>query len=112
MEYVESIGINTTRNAGVHVENTYNGDRYIVIEIRPQSRVVSIKVREDILMKFDSFVRKYELGSRSGVMKKFMEAFIQAVERIEGEKISSIELGINYVDEDGCEKTVKALIKI
>jgi len=102
---------NTRQNSGT-LHDTYREGEYIVIEIKRSSRVVSFKMREDRLAKLDRLVHRFNLGSRSNVIKCLVDAFIEALDKSEG-RLKYIELTIVYEDQvDGDEKKVNVVIKI
>lgn len=102
---------NGRQNSGI-LPDTYREGDYIVIEIKRSSRVVSFKMREDRLAKLDRLVRRFNLGSRSNVIKCLVDALIEALDKSEGE-LKYLELTSIYEDQaNGDEKKVNVIIKI
>jgi len=76
------------------------------IYIKTTSRVVSFKVKSDILRRFDLLIREYNLGSRSRVLNKLVEALTKALENVGKGSLTKISLNVEYVDEDGETKNI------
>ncbi|ADI31779.1 ribbon-helix-helix domain-containing protein [Staphylothermus hellenicus] len=56
-------------------------NNYIVLDLKPHSRVVSFKIEENTLSRFDKYIRQLGFKNRSFVIKQLIYAFIEAVEK-------------------------------
>ena len=83
----------------------------IIIEMKSKSRVVTFKAGSDLVRSFDILIKRYNLGTRSNVLKKLMEALARGLERVGNGIIRDISLRINYIDDDGDEKSIDVSIK-
>lgn len=56
-------------------------DNYIVLDLKPHSRVVSFKIEENTISRFDKYIRQLGFRSRSLAIKQLIYAFIEAMEK-------------------------------
>lgn len=76
--------------------NNYNncyvedgGEKYIILDLKPHSRVVSFKIEENTISQFDKYIRLLGFRSRSLAIKKLIYAFLEAVEKYLGQNKDS-----------------------
>jgi len=82
----------------------------IIIDLKPKSRVVSFKAREDLVRRFDALITIHNLGSRSRVLKKLMEALTNLLENMGNGVIKDLSISVKYYDGNR-EKTLKVSIR-
>ncbi|MET1160031.1 MAG: hypothetical protein ABWW65_03630 [Thermoprotei archaeon] len=83
----------------------------IIIDFRPKSRVVSFKIRDDLVRKLDTLIEIHCLGSRSRLLKKLVEALVNLLDETRNGTIRDISLEASYV-EGSEEKTVRVSIRL
>jgi len=94
------------------LETSIKNSNTIVIDLDIGSRIVTFKLRRDVVRKLDILVRKHGLGTRSNALRKICEAFVRALEEVnEGSVINNISIRVNYRDNNGSEKTVDVVLK-
>jgi hypothetical protein len=71
----EKNSANTTTN------KSSDEQQYIILDLKPQNRVVSFKIEEEVINIFDKYIRILGIGNRSYVIKRLIYAFINAVNK-------------------------------
>jgi len=93
--------------------DAYRENEFIIIELKPRSKVVSFKLREDLVRKLDKLIMQYNLGNRSEVLRGIVNALIELLDGLGDCSIKELILGAKYIDmNNGIEKTSKISLKI
>lgn len=75
-------------------------DNYIVVPIRPKSRVVSVKMDETLVQILDKYATYLNARSRSELIKALLKAFVLAAGKIVSMNGNSSNLVIRITVED------------
>lgn len=78
-------------------------NRTIILEIEPRSRVVSFKIPENLLNKFDRLIKQHGVGNRSFVLKKIVYLFTELLEAVGVSNVNEICMTAKFVDDAGKE---------
>ncbi len=74
------------------IEASSDNNNYIVIDLKPRSRVVTFKIEADTLKTFDKYVESLGIRNRSMVIKKLITAFIEGMKKFGNLKQGEFEL--------------------
>jgi hypothetical protein len=77
----ESELLEEKNSANTTTDKNNNEQQYIILDLKPQNRVVSFKIEEDVINMFDKYIRILGIGNRSYVIKRLIYAFINAVNK-------------------------------
>lgn len=93
------------------IEAIVRDNNTIIIDLDIGSRIVTFKLRRDVIRKLDSLVKKYGLGTRSCVLRKLSEAFVRALDEVSNDAvIDNICIRVSYRDSNGSEKTIDVIL--
>lgn len=95
---IPEAGIDDKRN---NTDGLQTGrDNYIIVPIRPKSRVVSVKMDETLVQILDRYATYLKARSRSELIKALLKAFILAAGKIVTMNGNSSNLVIRITVED------------
>lgn len=78
-------------------------NRTIILEIEPRSRVVSFKIPENLLNKFDRLIKVRNIGNRSFVLKKLVYLLAELLDKVGEADVSEVCMTVKFMNNLGKE---------